>query len=199
MIKVIDARGLACPMPVVKTKQAVDGGATELEILVDNDAAKENIRRFVESTGAIVESIVIDAGAYRMRVRRAGPRAEDAIAPSEPIGQTAGKTLFIAANTIGRGDDTLGSKLMLAFLTTLSELDARPSAVILMNSGVRLATEELQAVAHLRKLADAGAEIHVCGACLDYFGLKGKLQVGVISNMFTIAERLLGGPEVIRI
>jgi len=65
----VDARGLACPMPVVRTKQAVDAGATELEVLVDNEAARENVLRFAGSIGAVAEAIAETNGEVRIRIR----------------------------------------------------------------------------------------------------------------------------------
>jgi TusA-related sulfurtransferase len=47
----IDARGKACPQPVVLTKNAIAAGATSLEIFVDNAVAKNNVSRFLEKSG----------------------------------------------------------------------------------------------------------------------------------------------------
>lgn len=48
----IDARGLFCPMPVVKVQQAVKATHPDtLEVLVDDPCAVENISRFAASNG----------------------------------------------------------------------------------------------------------------------------------------------------
>ena len=49
----------------------------------------------------------------------------------------------------------------------------------------------------LRDLASAGVQILSCGTCLTFFGLTEKLGVGSISNMYAIAEALLGAGKVV--
>lgn len=50
--KELDCRGLACPNPVIKTKEVIDGGWVEkLTVLVDNAAARENVSRFLQRSG----------------------------------------------------------------------------------------------------------------------------------------------------
>lgn len=49
--KVVDARGRSCPEPVIMTKKALETGSTPLEVLVDNEVAKENVTRFAKSRG----------------------------------------------------------------------------------------------------------------------------------------------------
>jgi len=46
----IDARGLSCPIPVVKTKQAMEKNPGKpLTILVETTVSKENVSRFALS------------------------------------------------------------------------------------------------------------------------------------------------------
>lgn len=52
---IVDARGLLCPEPVVRTQRAVKDGLKELTVLVDAEAAKENVTRFAVSRGYLVE------------------------------------------------------------------------------------------------------------------------------------------------
>lgn len=50
--KTIDARGLACPKPVLLTREALlAGDATRLRVLIDNMASCENVTRMVDSLG----------------------------------------------------------------------------------------------------------------------------------------------------
>lgn len=50
MIKV-DVRGMSCPQPVLITKNAVSSNPTEIEIVVDDNTAVNNISRFLKSSG----------------------------------------------------------------------------------------------------------------------------------------------------
>ena len=55
-MKEIDARGLACPAPVLETKAVVEKDqATEIKVLIDNPAARENVARFLSSRGYATE------------------------------------------------------------------------------------------------------------------------------------------------
>jgi TusA-related sulfurtransferase len=53
---VVDARGLSCPLPVLKAKEAIEKGEEKIEVLVDNNTALENITRMAENKGFTVES-----------------------------------------------------------------------------------------------------------------------------------------------
>ena len=101
---------------------------------------------------------------------------------------------------MGEGADELGRNLMKMFLYTLSQADWVPASVLFMNGGVLLpAGEEEQVLESIRTLADRGAEILVCGTCLNYYGLADRVKVGVVSNMYDIVERMAGAAKVIAV
>ncbi len=54
--KKVDARGLSCPQPVVLVDRAIADGHTDLEILVDNEVARENVSRLLKRRG--LEAII---------------------------------------------------------------------------------------------------------------------------------------------
>lgn len=192
MAVTIDARGLTCPQPVIKVKQALAQGVTECTVLVDNVAAKENVVRFAENAGAKIDGIVADNGEFRIAIRRgAGGAAAGAVVPDCQLPATAGRTVVISSDRLGRGNDDLGALLMGAFLYALTQCECKPRRLILMNHGVRLATVDAEAVPRLRQLVDDGVELLICGTCLDFLKLKGELKLGTISNMYSIAECLL--------
>jgi tRNA 2-thiouridine synthesizing protein A len=68
-MKEIDARGLSCPEPVMLTKQALDAGETELTVLVDNGAAKENVSRQGRSHGKTVSVEQNNEGDYIIHIK----------------------------------------------------------------------------------------------------------------------------------
>ena len=56
MPEIVDARGLSCPVPVIKTKKALETIPTgEIVVLVDEEVAKENVSRLARSLGCNVE------------------------------------------------------------------------------------------------------------------------------------------------
>lgn len=193
MSKKIDARNLPCPKPVILTKNAIDAGETEgLTILVDNAPARENVKRFLKKQGFSDIQVTTQQDDFVISI---GNLRSSASVPSIEKAQT----VFLSSQFIGIGDDALGELLMRGFLYTLTELDRKPQKLILMNSAVFLAVEGSSSLEHLRSLESMGISIEVCGTCLDFYGKKDVLQVGIISNMYSITESLLGDDTVIKI
>lgn len=192
MSTLIDARGLACPQPVIRVKQALEQGVSACTVLVDNEAAKENVIRFAENAGAAVEGIATEGREFRIALRTGGvPAAAATAVPPCPLPEAGGATVLLSSDRLGRGSDELGAMLMHSFLYALTQVGRRPRRLILMNHGVRLATVDAEALPRLQQLVDAGVELLVCGTCLDFLKVKGELKLGTISNMYSIAECLL--------
>ncbi|MBI2909174.1 MAG: sulfurtransferase-like selenium metabolism protein YedF [Chloroflexi bacterium] len=192
MAKVIDARGLACPQPVILTKRALQE-AEELTTIVDNEVARENVKRMAQSQGCQV--MVEDKGGdvFHLHLSRTSARASQ-----EPAPAAAGPTiLFISADTIGKGSDELGGILMKTFISTIGQVAAMPRIILFMNNGVKLVTEGSPVLDDLRFLSEQGIDLLACGRCLDYFGIKEKVAVGKVSNMLEIAERLFTAGRIV--
>lgn len=203
MKKLVDTSGLSCPQPVVETRQALKaGGFDELEVITDNEAAKENVSRFLTNSEVKINRIETMGKKFHIFASVGKPvESEDFDSNAYPcsIPSKKGKTIFIAKDAIGSGSEELGQKLMKAFLYTLTQLENKPSCLLFMNGGVKLCTEGNDAISNIKTLLDGGTEILVCGTCLSYFGLTEKLQIGVISNMYDIAEHLVNDAEVVKI
>ena len=67
----VDARGLSCPIPVVRTKQALDKGPEECCVVVDAYVQVENVTRLAQSKGYVCESEK-DGDAYRITIKKKG-------------------------------------------------------------------------------------------------------------------------------
>jgi selenium metabolism protein YedF len=184
-MKEIDCRGKACPHPVLMTKQALEGLIEgEVILIVDNEAARENVERFAKSQGCAVTTEKRGPD-FHLRLQKA-KSGEDHKAVREKR-DGANVVVYLNSRFLGIGDEALGSILMRSFLKTLLELETKPSRLILINSGVWLSSEGSDVLETLKTLSERGVEILSCGTCLDFYGLKEKLKVGVVSNMFTIA------------
>lgn len=194
MRELLDARGLACPAPVVKTREALQRGVLELEVLVDNPTARDNVARFAASQGCRVE-VREEGGIYRLDIRRQAADSAESLeseTSTECVPGTQGRTVVVLSSDImGRGEEELGRILVKAFLNTLAESDTVPWRVVLFNRGVLLAVEGADTVPALSNLVHRGTEVLVCGTCLDYFGAKEKVAVGTVSNMFEILNTML--------
>jgi selenium metabolism protein YedF len=193
---VIDCRGLACPQPVITTKKALDQlNAGEMIVIVDNASSSNNVERFVQSEGCSVE-VESRGQDFYLHVRK-GKIRDAAEAPVEKKAVEK-VVVYINSNLLGVGDDALGAILMRAFLKTLLDLEKKPLRLVLINSGVRLASEGSDVLEALQALSGRGIEIVACGTCVDFYGLKEKIRVGRISNMYDIAQSLLEADRLIR-
>ena len=205
----LDCRGLACPQPVIRCRTAVDGGAVALEVVVDNAPALENVQRFLHSRGYTSEAIQETSQCWRITAALhtaesglsagAAPAALSRTAESDGEEGLGTQTLvLLTTETLGRGDDTLGAKLMENFLATLPELGPRLWRLVLVNGGVKLAARPGPALESLQRLAASGVSILVCGACLGHYGLLEAKAVGETSNMLDIVTSLDLADKVIR-
>ena len=195
----LDCRGLACPQPVMRSRDAVAGGAQALEVLVDNEPARENLRRFFEGRGFSVAVNQEGPDCWRISATAgaaaAAPQQATEVAAAEGNSHTL---VLITTETIGRGDDELGGKLMGNFLATLPELGPRLWRIVLINGGVKLASCPGPALDALKKMAAEGVSVLVCGTCLAHFGLLEAKAVGDTSNMLDIVTSLDLAGKVIR-
>lgn len=191
----IDARGKACPQPVIMAKKELDGGCGDLTVLVDNRAAVENLTRLGNSAGVSVASGDTEGGFY---VRFTG-EAKKAEMPAISCPVTGyGYAVFIGSDKIGSGDDTLGANLLKMALYTLAQGDSVPAYVLFMNGGVKLpAGEEQQVIDSIITLIEKGTLVLVCGTCLNYFGIAENLKVGTMSNMYDIISAMQRADKVI--
>jgi len=196
----VDCRGQACPRPVIRTKEALVKAAGPFVVLVDNEGSSINVTRFAESQGARVQlerkgsdfHLTIEPGHHNP-------------APEEPpvvcdieVKNKKDLVVYVSSEGMGRGDEELGGVLMAAFLDTLSHFKGEISHVIFVNAGARLAVEGSPVLDQIRQLEQLGARVLVCGTCLNHFGLKDKLAVGTVSNMYSIIETLSGAGRIIR-
>lgn len=194
----IDARGKACPTPVILAKQAMDGGAPDITVTVDNEMAVQNLTRLAGSRGMTAHALPAEGGFDVRMTGSAAPVSDPGPMCHIPAVSEGLSTFFIGKDHIGGGDDELGRNLMKMFLYTLAQGGEAPRTIIFMNGGVRLpAGDEAQVVDSLKGLEAKGCEILVCGTCLNFYALADQLKVGVVSNMYDIADRLRTAEKVI--
>lgn len=201
MNKVIDARGLSCPQPVILTKRAMDEGAfAHLTTIVDREDARENVSRLAKSQGYNF-TIEQQGQEYHIHMYKANQH-EGETQIENKTGNTEGGqeiVILIKSNLFGEGDPNLGQILMKSFLYTLNELEANLKTLIFMNSGVMLTVEGSPILEHLQALEQKGIEVLSCGTCLDYYKKKELLKAGQITNMYTALEIMTSAAKTITI
>ena len=199
----IDAMGLACPIPVVKTMNAMKAlqGSDILEIRVDNETAVENLTRFANSKNCPVSAEALGKHEFKVTITVGAPVAATAPAPQTPPAPVGGKRRVVAAiasETMGSGDDQLGAALMKGFVYALSQQEELPATILLYNGGAKLSCEGSASLEDLREMEEQGVEILTCGTCLNFYGLTDRLAVGQVSNMYSIVEKLTQADLIVR-
>lgn len=199
MTKIVDARGLACPQPVILTKKALaDAGSETVTTIVDSPTSEINVSRMARKAGWQVTVETQDDGVYLHLSREGGIVPETLpLGKAEVLPTTGRLVVYVSADRMGRGVDELGGILIRAFLHTLNQVAPLPDTLVFVNTGVRLVTEGSPVLEDLQTLVDQGVDILACGTCLNYLELTGKVAIGTVSNMYDIAETLLGAGKVV--
>jgi selenium metabolism protein YedF len=196
--KIVDCRGLACPQPVLRTREALAETERPLLVIVDNEGSSANVSRFAESRGARV-SLAREGADFQLTIEPNGAATADQEAPIEcDAGAATGTVVYVSSTGMGSGDEELGTTLMVAFLDTLSQFRGQVSHAIFVNGGARLAVTGSPALDQIRQLEELGVEVLVCGTCLNHFGLMDELAAGSVSNMYAIIETLSRAGRIIR-
>ena len=184
----LDARKLECPKPVLLVKDEADRGTENIRVCVDNEVAVANVTRFFESRGYKTRREDTAEGFYVAGVRNSASAAADS---------EIATAVLLTSDKLGAPSDGLGEVLMKAYLGTLIKASIPPSAVALMNEGVKLALSSSSACDSLKELEARGVKIFVCGTCTNHFGITDKIEAGVISNMFEITEAVFSAEKPI--
>lgn len=272
--KIIDARGLACPLPVVNAKKAIGEFQEDgiLTVLVDNEIAVQNLKKFAgqrgmkasgekkaekefevtiqvaapfasavgrgaeadgtvrtaaSRTAAAEKSAASGTAAATEKSAASGTAAAEKSAVSETMAETEiaqasgagasgeneeeaelascvpdsrkqGMTVVLSADVMGGGDEKLGRTLMKAFIFALTKQDLLPETILCYNSGAYLTCEGSESLEDIKSLEAEGVTIMTCGTCLDFYGIKDKLAVGTVTNMYEIVETMENSRELIR-
>jgi selenium metabolism protein YedF len=186
---------MACPQPVILTRKALQENEL-VTTIVDTETAQHNVTRMAEKNGAAVRTENREDGTY-LHIATEGAAWTETITQAANAPSGGPLVLTIPSDIMGRGDEELGHILIRGFLHTLSEVEPLPDTIIFLNSGVKLVAEGSPVVDDLRYLCGRGVEILACGTCLGHYELKDDVAVGEVSNMYTIAETLLGASRTI--
>ena len=187
----VNAMGKLCPEPVIMTKAEIEKGASEIEVLVDNDIAVSNVTRLLEGKGFSVE-VSRSGNERRLKARK----TESGMVPA-PSKRDELLAILVTHDVLGGNDRELGEVLMKAFLGCISKLSRQPAVMAFMNEGVKLVLPESSACEYIRELEKNGTRVLVCGTCTNHFDITDKIAAGTISNMFEIMEMITGADNTL--
>ena len=201
MMMNVDARGDACPLPVVKAKKAIAElkGAGQVEVLVDNEIAVQNLTKMAQQKGYPYSAEKLAEKDYRVLFTIGEAAAESAGEAPACMPDTRTDTVVaIGSDKMGIGNEELGKTLLKAFVFALTQQDQLPKTILFYNSGASLTCEGSPMLEDLKALEAQGVEIMTCGTCLNFYGLTEKLAVGSVTNMYTIVEKLTLAGNVVK-
>lgn len=207
--KIVDARGLACPLPVVNAKKAAEElhMGDVLTILVDNEIAVQNLQKFAKQKGYTATGEKKAEKEYEVTIQVVS--AEGTVQTAEVEEQEEevsctvdvrknGMVIVFSANVMGTGEEKLGTSLIKAFVFAVTKQDVLPETVLCYNTGAYLTCEGADTLEDLKILEAEGVNILTCGTCLDFYGIKDKLAVGSVTNMYEIVEKMEQAKTIIR-
>ncbi|MCI9168672.1 MAG: sulfurtransferase-like selenium metabolism protein YedF [Dorea sp.] len=197
----VNAMGDNCPIPVIKTKKAMQAltGPETIEVLVDNEIAVQNVTKMASASGGQVSSEKILDGEFKIIVQMEGaPSAADDEEVSCVPDARDNTVVVVSSDRMGEGNDELGKVLVKGFIFAVTQLDTLPKTMLFYNGGATLTAEGSDSLEDLKSLEAQGVEIMTCGTCLDYYGLKEKLKVGTVTNMYSIVETMANAGRIIK-
>ena len=205
----VDAMGDQCPIPVIKTKKALKEitETTLVEVHVDNEIAVQNLSKMAKQKNLEYKCEKLEEQHYIIKIKAEAEAEGVSIQQKAPAendkeicypDRKSNTVVVLSSNQMGNGSEELGQILMKGFIFALTELDELPSTVLLYNSGVKLSTEGSNSIEDLKTLQAQGVEILSCGTCLNYYNLTEKLQVGDVTNMYFILEKMAQADKIIR-
>ena len=190
----VNAIGDACPIPVVKAKKAIQEltGAGKIEVLVDNEVAVQNVSKMATNAGATVSSKQVGDKEYQVTIE-----VSEGSCACE-LCEEGNMVVVIDSDRMGSGNDELGKVLIKGFIFAITQLDKLPKTMLFYNGGATLTAEGSDSLEDLKHLQEQGVEILTCGTCLNYYGLTDKLQVGTVTNMYAIVEKMSQADKIIK-
>lgn len=196
----VNAIGDNCPVPVIKTKKAIEAlaGPEVVEVLVDNEVAVQNVTKMAKTLGGSVTAEKTGEKEFKIRIQ-----IGDAVSVEEEeisciLDRRDHTVIVISSDRMGNGNDELGKALIKGFIFAVTQLDVLPETMLFYNGGATLTVEGSDSLEDLKHLEAQGVEILTCGTCLNYYGLTEKLAVGSVTNMYSIVEKMSGAGKIVQ-
>ena len=205
MVKV-NGMGKTCPIPLIETKKAIKAltSPDTVEVMVDNNMAVKNITRFATDSGYKITTDKISDKEFKLTIEVKEIKLEkeqnmgEECCTCNATDNTGNIVIAIGSEKMGCGDEKLGKNLMKAFIYSVSQAEVRPKTMLFFNGGAHLTCEGSLSLEDLNNLKELGVDIKTCGTCLDFYGLKDKLKVGDVTNMYDIVSTMEQASLVIR-
>lgn len=203
-MKTVDTRGQVCPAPLILTKRALNETAKgdSFILIIDNQAAFANVSRYLNDNG-IKFSFVENNSVWTLTVAKNDTtstehKVETYSSDNIPHLQKGDFVVAISSDKMGDGDSELGTLLMINFIKAIRDLDIMPSKMTFYNRGVFLGRKNSPVYETLKDLEQMGVNLYLCGTCINHYSLADEIGIGVVSNMFEIAQIFASSGKVVK-
>ena len=187
----INAIGWECPRPIIETKKLLDTMREgTVKTSVDDKLAVTNLINFSESMGydVICEE---KEGITEVTVKKVWSEFDE-------VQRGAGDLVIqITTDTYGAGSEGLGENLMKMYIYALTEVEPKPKTILFINKGAFLTASGSPVTDSLKNLEAGGVEILTCGACISFFSLNETPEVGGVTNMYDMVEKINNAGNVV--
>ena len=106
--------------------------------------------------------------------------------------------VVLNSSRFGQGNPQLGERLMKSFLKSFSTNETRPTAILLYNSAVVLASEESAVLEDLQALEKEGIEILVNEESLSFYNLDTVFKVGKSCPLSEMSEKMMNADLIVK-
>jgi selenium metabolism protein YedF len=203
-MRIVDTKGQLCPAPLIATKRALKETAVgeSIIVLTDNEISFNNLSRFLKDNNTSF-NLSFEEGVWSLTVTKTSgdivqAKVEEYCTTGISHFEKGDFIIVLASDRMGEGDDELGHLLMSNFIKAVKDLDKLPQKILFYNKGVTLATNNSPVIDHLKDLEKMGVEMLICATCISHFKLDNDVGIGVLSNMFVIAEEMSSAGNIVR-
>jgi selenium metabolism protein YedF len=203
-MKLVDTRGQQCPAPLIATRKALKGAAQSetFKVLTDNKTSHDNITRYL-ADNKIAFTVTESAGVWTISIT-AGinslplSEAEEYCTTDVPHFSKGDFVIAFASDKMGEGDEALGKLLIINFLKAIKDLDILPSCIVFYNNGVKLGIDGTGSAEHLKEIGSMGVKLVFCATCAKHYTIEPEIRIGILGNMFEIAQIMASAGNVIK-
>jgi selenium metabolism protein YedF len=203
-MRIVDTKGQLCPAPLIAAKKALRATAPgdSFMLLTDNQTSFDNLSRFLKDNNTHFQ-FSKDEGVWTLTITRLTVdlpqlKAEDYCTPEITHFEKGNYVVVFTSDKMGEGDEELGHLLMSNFIKAIKDLDRLPKKMVFYNKGVTIVTKNSPVIDDLRDLEKMGVELLLCATCVNHYSLSDSIGVGILSNMYTIAEAMTSAGNIIK-
>lgn len=190
----MNCKSLVSPQPVLFAREALDtmDPGDELDVVLDNDAAADELIEFAVNQGHKAERTTVKGD---MAVKITKGTNDKVLKPARQP-ENIGSIITVSSSRFGQGNPRLGESLMSSWFYVLTNSDPLPDAILFFNAGVALCCKDSPVLRDLKTIVSEGVKVYVDEASLNFYGYSDNLEIGEKKDLSTMAGMMLAASKV---